>query len=364
MTMDANPKPKRAAKPKAPAKPKKPKPKPKKPTRTSAARPPREVHEEIRELEEKLDQIIGAAADAESHAQSESPVDAETETVSATETEPDSTVTAALDATRRREAPHDDVDDFGYDPAYDERTRRFFDFLYDRYFRVEARGVANVPNEGRCMIVANHSGTIPFDGPMLKTAVKREHPAKRDLRWLTEDFVFHFPFLGSFETRIGAVRACQENAERLLRQETLLAVFPEGTKGIGKLFKERYKLQRFGRGGFVRLALRTQTPIVPVAIVGGEETNPMLLRLESLAKPLGVPYIPITPTFPLLGPLGLLPAPTKWKMVFGEPISVTEHGAESENDELLVARVAERVRGAIQTLLDAALRERKSVLFG
>src|SRR5439155_12548091 len=128
---------------------------------------------------------------------------------------------------------------------------------------------------------------------------------KRDVRWLTEDFVFHFPFLGSFETRIGAVRACQENAERLLRQETLLAVFPEGIKGIGKLFRDRYKLQRFGRGGFVRLALRTQTPIVPAAIIGSEETAPMLYRIEGVAKSLGLPYIPITPTFPALGPIGL-----------------------------------------------------------
>ncbi len=257
----------------------------------------------------------------------------------------------------------EEVDDFGYDPTYDARSRPLFDFLYTRYFRVECRGVANVPNEGRCMLVANHSGTIPFDGPMLKTAVKREHPGKREVRWLAEDFVFHFPFLGSFETRIGAVRACQENAERLLRHETLLAVFPEGTKGIGKLFKERYKLQRFGRGGFVRLALRTQTPIVPVAIVGAEETNPMLMRLESLAKPLGIPYLPITATFPLLGPLGLLPAPTKWKIIFGEPIPMQE-GAESETDELLVARISERVRTAIQSMLDVAVRERKSVIFG
>ncbi len=268
----------------------------------------------------------------------------------------------ALPLRRREHAEH--VDDFGYDPAYDARARPLFDFLYSRYFRAECRGIANVPNEGRCMLVANHSGTIPFDGPMLKMAALREHPAKRDVRWLAEDFVFHFPFLGSFETRIGAVRACQENAERLLRQETLLAVFPEGTKGIGKLFKERYKLQRFGRGGFVRLALRTRAPIVPVAIVGGEETNPMLLRLESVAKPLGIPYVPVTPTFPLLGPLGLLPAPTKWKMIFGEPIGVAEHGPESENDELLVARISERVRGAIQEMLDGALRERKSVIFG
>ncbi len=259
---------------------------------------------------------------------------------------------------------NEEVDDFGYDPAYDARMTPFFDFLYERYFRVECRGIVNVPTDGRCMLVANHSGTIPFDGPMLRTAVKREHPGKRDVRWLAEDFVFHFPFLGSFETRIGAVRACQENAERLLRHETLVAVFPEGTKGIGKLFRERYKLQRFGRNGFVRLALRTQAPIVPVAIIGAEETNPMLMRLEALAKPFGIPYFPVTATFPLLGPLGLLPAPTKWRIIFGEPIPMDKHHPEREGDETLVARIAERVRDAIQSMIDAALRERKSVIFG
>ena len=329
-------------------------PKRKPPKRKAPARPKKKpVAEEIRALERKLDALIESAPLRDEPAEPREP-----------EREPAPLAAARASETPRRREAGEPLDDFGYDPAYDARVRPFFDFLYAKYFRVECRGVANVPNEGRCMLVANHSGTIPLDGPMLKMAALREHPGKRDVRWLAEDFVFHFPFLGSFETRIGAVRACQENAERLLRQETLLAVFPEGTKGIGKLFRERYKLQRFGRGGFVRLALRTQTPIVPVAIVGGEETNPMLLRLETLAKPLGVPYVPVTPTFPLLGPLGLLPAPTKWKMVFGEPISVAEHGAEAENDEILVARISERVRGAIQDMLDAALRERKSVLFG
>ncbi|MBV9946320.1 MAG: acyl-phosphate glycerol 3-phosphate acyltransferase, partial [Myxococcales bacterium] len=145
---------------------------------------------------------------------------------------------------------------------------------------------------------------------------------------------------------------------------TLLAVFPEGIKGIGKLFRDRYKLQRFGRGGFVRLALRTQTPIVPVAIVGAEETNPMLARLETVAKPLGVPYVPITPTFPLLGPLGLLPAPTKWKIFFGPRVALDAHGPEASHDEILVGRLAEQVRAEIQGMLDRAVAERRSVWFG
>ena len=258
----------------------------------------------------------------------------------------------------------EEVDDFGYDPVYDARVRPVFDFLFRRWFRVACDGIDRVPSSGRCLLVANHSGTVPYDGVMLKMAMLREHPSKRDVRWLAEDFVFHFPFLGSFTNRIGAVRACQENAERLLRQESLVAVFPEGVKGIGKLFRDRYKLQRFGRGGFVKLALRTRTPIVPVAIVGGEETNPLLFRLEAFSKVLGVPYVPITATFPALGPLGLLPAPTKWRIRFGEPISTEEYSAEAEGDELLVGRLSERVRASIQGMLEETLAKRESVFFG
>jgi 1-acyl-sn-glycerol-3-phosphate acyltransferase len=258
----------------------------------------------------------------------------------------------------------EEVDDFGFDPVYEERVMPIFNFLYERYFRVECRGVGNIPAAGRCLVVGNHSGTIPYDGAMLKVAVKREHPSQRDVRWLAEDFIFHFPFLGSFSNRVGAVRACQENAERLLRQEALVAVFPEGIKGIGKLFKDRYKLQRFGRGGFIKLCLRTHTPVVPVAVVGAEETHPMLLRIHSLADMLGLPYIPITPTFPWLGPLGLLPAPTKWKIVFGELQSFEGYGPEAADDEILVGQLAEQVRSTIQAMLDRSVGERQSVWLG
>ena len=370
----------------------KPKPKPKAaraPKREPGVAAPEEIAREIEELEHRLDAIIGDHSLVEEPPPvpepplTPPPARAPTAPPSSS-TLPSSTVPPPPDSTvfdtardllttdfylrrwgrmamRNRS---EDVDDFGYDPTYDKRVKPLFDFLYERYFRVECRGVSNVPSRGRCMLVANHSGTIPFDGPMLKTAVEHEHASGRAVRWLAEDFVFHFPFLGSFESRIGAVRACQENAERLLRQEALVAVFPEGTKGIGKLFRDRYKLQRFGRGGFIRLELRTQTPVVPVAIVGAEETNPMLFRVESFSKLLGVPYVPVTPTFPLLGPLGLMPAPTKWKIVFGAPIDLGDYGPESENDEMLVSRLAEAVRQSIQELLDAAVRERKSVLFG
>jgi 1-acyl-sn-glycerol-3-phosphate acyltransferase len=236
--------------------------------------------------------------------------------------------------------------------------------LYRRYFRVRTVGIANLPAHGRCIIVANHSGTLPLDGLMLRTALRLEHKASRDLRWLAEDFLFYLPFAGVFMNRVGAVRACQENAERLLGKESLLAVFPEGVQGIRKLWSERYRLQRFGRGGYIRLALRMQTPIVPCAIVGAEETNPLLYRLESLANLVGLPYIPVTPTFPLLGPLGLVPAPSRWTITFGEPVSLDSAGPEAAEDHVLVGRLSERVRNAIQTMLDSGVRDRKSVWFG
>lgn len=258
----------------------------------------------------------------------------------------------------------EEVDDFGLDPIYEEKLKPLLDFLYTRYFRVEATGIERIPAEGRCLLVSNHSGTVPLDGVMIKTAVKREHPAARDVRWLTEDFIYHFPYLGSMMNRLGAVRACQENAERLLAKEELVAVFPEGVKGIGKLFAERYRLQRFGRGGFIKLCLRTSTPIVPVAVLGAEETNPLLFRVEHLSKVLGVPYVPVTPTFPLLGALGLLPAPTKWRIEFGEPVDFSAYGPEAADDELLVGKLAERVRATIQGMLDRAVGSRKSVFFG
>jgi 1-acyl-sn-glycerol-3-phosphate acyltransferase len=258
----------------------------------------------------------------------------------------------------------EEVDDFGKDPAYAARVQPFFDFLYKRYFRVDTVGATNIPSEGRCLIVANHSGTFPYDGVMMKTALLHAHPQKRDMRWLAEDFIFYLPFLGAFMNRIGAVRACQENAERLLKQGRLVGVFPEGVKGIGKLFRERYKLQRFGRGGFIRLCLRTETPIVPCAVIGAEESAPMLMRIEYLANLFGVRYLPITPTFPALGPLGLVPAPTKWRIEFGEPLRFDGYGPEAADDSLLVGRLTEKVRSTIQAMLDRGVADRRSVWFG
>jgi 1-acyl-sn-glycerol-3-phosphate acyltransferase len=249
----------------------------------------------------------------------------------------------------------EEVDDFGLDPGYEAKVRPFVDFLYKRYFRARSEGMSNIPNEGRCVIVANHSGALPLDGAMLKTAVRLEHPRARELRWLAEDFVFYLPFAGVFMNRVGAVRACQENAERLLEKDSLVAVFPEGVQGIKKHFSDRYRLQRFGRGGYIRLCLRMQAPLVPCAVIGAEEASPLFYRFETLSELLGLPYIPITP---------ILPAPSRWKIKFGEPIFFDNYGPEAADDHLLVGRLSERVRSTIQGMLDSGLRERRSVWFG
>ena len=334
---------------------------------------PEEVASRIRELEQRLDRMIDEAKRTHDRESSPPPPPPSLRMLPG-EGEPTVFDTArellSSDFYLRKwgrlamRGRSEEVDDFGFDPIYESKLRGVLEFLYSRYFRVETEGVDQVPSEGRCLLVANHSGTLPYDGVMIKVAVKREHPAHRDVRWLAEDFIFHFPFLGSFSNRIGAVRACQENAERLLRKEALVAVFPEGVKGIGQLFKERYRLQRFGRGGFIKLCLRTGTPIVPVAVLGAEEANPMLARVEYLSKAIGLPYIPVTPTFPLLGPLGLVPAPTKWRIAFGEPIVFDGYGPEAAEDEILVGRLAERVRATIQGMLDRGVGERRSIWFG
>jgi 1-acyl-sn-glycerol-3-phosphate acyltransferase len=253
----------------------------------------------------------------------------------------------------------DQVDDFGLDPAYEASVRPLFEKLSTDYFRTQVDGVHHVPGHGRAILVGNHSGALPWDGIMLRTALRLHHSARRDMRWLVEDHVFHAPFLGTFVNRIGAVRACQENAERLLERESVVAVFPEGIKGIAKPYADRYKLQRFGRGGYVRLALRMGAPVIPVAIVGAEEANPLLYKVNAFAKSVGLPFIPVTPTFPWLGPLGIAPLPSRWRISFGPPIrEIARHDADAANDDVLVHELNECVRASVRALLDDALRRR------
>ncbi|MBZ0120998.1 MAG: acyltransferase family protein, partial [Sandaracinaceae bacterium] len=257
----------------------------------------------------------------------------------------------------------EEVDDFGLDPTYEAKLAPLFEALYRKWFRVTVEGVGHVPAQGRCMIVANHGGALPWDGLMLRTAIRLEHPSGRRARWLAEDYVYHMPFAGAFLARVGGVRACPENAERLLAQDELLAVFPEGIKGVSKLFKKRYELQRFGRGGHIKLALKTGSSVVPAGIVGAEEAYPMLLRSQRAAKVVGLPFLPVTPTFPWLGPLGLVPLPSRWVIVLGEPLDLSEHGPDSANDAVLVQRVNEQLRARVQDLVARALSLRGERVF-
>lgn len=259
---------------------------------------------------------------------------------------------------KHREIDCHKIDEFGMDPDFIRTIRPFFQFMYHDYWRVSVQGVENVPDRGQAMIVANHSGGIPFDGSMLHLAVFNEHPRKRIVRPLVEDFVYHFPFLGTLMSKTGGVRACPENAERLLEKDNIIAVFPEGIKGIGKLFKDRYKLLRFGRGGYVRIAIKTGAKIIPTAVVGAEETYPIIAKTTLLSKPFEIPYFPITPTFPLLGIFGLIPLPSKWIILFGKPIDCSKYKPLDAENDLLVFKINEKVRSEVEKLISKGLKER------
>jgi len=264
---------------------------------------------------------------------------------------------------RRRITGDYQVDDFGFDPELTEFTvLPMARQLSRRWFRTEVVGVHNLPAESGALIVANHAGGLwALDGVITATAVHDETPNHRFLRMLGADLVFNTPVLGELARKTGSTLACNPDAERLLGTGELVGVWPEGFKGIGKPFSERYKLQRFGRGGFVSAALRTGAPIIPTAIVGSEEIHPMLGNARTLARILGLPYFPLTPTFPWLGPLGLIPLPSKWYIEFGEPIETAHYGKESADDPMLVFELTDRVREQIQTSLYRLLMQRRSV---
>ncbi len=265
---------------------------------------------------------------------------------------------------RRRLSGSYAVDEFGFDRDF--TTSLYLPLLrplYKKWFRVEVRGVENIPATGGALLVANHSGTVALDSIMTQVAVHDEHPQHRHLRMLGADLVFKTPFVGTVARRTGSTLAANTDAERLLTGGELVGVWPEGFKGVGKPFTERYKLQRFGRGGFVAAALRTGVPIIPCSIVGAEEIYPIIGNVPSVARLLGMPYAPITPTFPLLGLLGLIPLPSKWFIEFGTPIETAHFGPESADDPMLVFDLTDQVRETIQQTLYSLLMQRKSVFF-
>src|SRR5436190_15117482 len=250
-----------------------------------------------------------------------------------------------------------------------ERVEGFFDktivdFFYNYWFRADVEGVENVPSAGGALLVSNHSGALPPDATMIGKAIKEEHPHPRPLNITVEHFFKGYPGFSMLIPKIGCVAAHPANVQRLLYDEgQLVLVFPEGRKGTEKLYKDRYRLRRFGRGGFVEAAMRARAPIVPVCVVGAEEAAPIFAHLTPLAKLTGLTYFPITPTFPhggLLGMLGYLPA--KFKIRFLEPFHFEAEGLQE--DKALVQTVAHEIRARIQENVWEMVKKRKSVWFG
>jgi 1-acyl-sn-glycerol-3-phosphate acyltransferase len=265
---------------------------------------------------------------------------------------------------RRRLTGEYDVDEFGFDPELTEEVlaplARFF---HQRWWRVAWIGLENVPSTGAALLVSNHAGTLPWDALMMKFGVLDEHPARRHVRLLAADLAFEMPLVGALARKSGNTLAAGDDAFRLLDRGEVLGVFPEGFKGVGKPWRQRYKLQRFGRGGFIEIALRARCPIVPVSIVGSEEIYPMIHNAKTVARLFGFPYFPITPFFPWLGPLGMIPLPSKWIVEFGPPMSTDDFPVDAWQDPITVFEMTDRVREEIQQALDRNLMARRSVFF-
>jgi 1-acyl-sn-glycerol-3-phosphate acyltransferase len=258
------------------------------------------------------------------------------------------------------------LDDWGRSEDFVSRLEPLLSFYYRYWFRVETEGIENVPSEGGALLVANHSGALPPDGPMVMEAIRNEHPNPRALYLLGENWFKGFPGLGMMTNKLGMVSAHRENAQRLLRDEGRIAiVFPEGQKGSRKLLWQRYRLRRFGRGGFVRTAIRAQVPIVPIAVVGAEEAMPIFAHLRPLQRISGLIYFPLNHAFPHFGlAAGLMYLPAKFRIRFLEPIDMSVYEPGVAEDAGAIQSIAEQVRGRIQAQLERMLAERKSVWLG
>jgi 1-acyl-sn-glycerol-3-phosphate acyltransferase len=276
----------------------------------------------------------------------------------------DRLVSEGLGFLRRRLTGDYGIDTFGFDVDLTETfVLPLLRPLYEKYFRVEVKGAENLPTDSGALVVANHSGTIAIDAVMTAFAVHDETPTNRILRMLGADFVFSLPVVGEMSRKTGSTLACGEDAHRLLTSGELVGVWPEGFKGIGKPYRERYRLQRFGRGGYVSSAISAGVPIIPTAIVGAEEIYPIIGNMPLVARLLGAPYFPVTPTFPWLGPLGMVPLPSKWVIEFGEPIPTDDLPADEADDPMVVFNLGDQVRETIQQNLFQLLAQRRSVFF-
>jgi 1-acyl-sn-glycerol-3-phosphate acyltransferase len=258
------------------------------------------------------------------------------------------------------------LDDWGRSEAVLRMTDPLLDFYYRYWFRVEHDGIGHVPSEGGALLVSNHSGALPPDAPMIMQAIRRDHPTPRPLYMLGEHWFKGYPFIGALANKLGLVAAHPRNAQRLLHDEGRLAiVFPEGQKGSRKVLWQRYRLRRFGRGGFVRTAIRARVPIVPIAVVGAEEAMPIFAHIRPAQRITGLIYFPFNHAFPQFGLLaGLMYLPAKFKIHFLEPVETDSYPPEAADDASLVQSMAEGVRARIQSELDDMLAERKSVWLG
>jgi 1-acyl-sn-glycerol-3-phosphate acyltransferase len=262
-----------------------------------------------------------------------------------------------------RRGPDYEIDDFGFDREWTESLLPVFRWIYHRYWQVETTGIENVPADGRALLVSNHAGVLPWDGAMIKTALFEEHSHPRHARALVASFFFTLPMLSWFLRRTGQTVGHPDDSLRLLLRDQLVLVFPEGVKGTGKPWSERYRLRRFGRGGFVQTAIRGQAPIVPISVVGSEEIYPMVGDLAPVARLFGFPYFPVTPTWPWLGALGLVPLPSKWRIQFHEPIPTERLDPEMADDQNLVMTISDQVRDTIQQGLYDNLRLRRGIFY-
>jgi 1-acyl-sn-glycerol-3-phosphate acyltransferase len=258
------------------------------------------------------------------------------------------------------------VDDWGRSERFMSTVEPLLDFYYRYWFRVESEGIENVPSQGGALLVSNHSGALPPDGPMVMAAIRNEHPSPRPLYMLGENWFKGYPGVGMLSNKLGMVSAHRDNAQRLLHDEGRLAiVFPEGQKGTRKVYWQRYRLRRFGRGGFVRTAIRARVPIVPIAVVGAEEAMPIFAHLRPLQRISGLIYFPLNHAFPHFGlAAGLMYLPAKFKIRFLEPVDMSRYEPDVAEDAGAIQAIAEGIRARIQQQLEEMLSERRSVWFG
>jgi 1-acyl-sn-glycerol-3-phosphate acyltransferase len=254
-------------------------------------------------------------------------------------------------------------DEFGFNFETFARWERYFRFLNEEYFKIKIKGLENIPPEGRVIVCGNHSGLLPMDGGLLTAAMVSMHQHPRRVRFLATDWFFTTPGLREWATETGQVRASKENAIKLLEQDEIVGIYPEGIRGVGKTFRERYRVHDF-HPGFVQLAIQTQTPLIPIATVGGDEIYPNFVNVKSLARLLKMPFFPLTVTFPWLpAPLGFVPMPVRWLMKIHEPIHL-DYPPEKATDRKLTLKITREIQYMIQRDLNELLRERKSVFSG